>query len=243
MKTLHTWLIALLCIWLLTAATGCHKHPVPPTEGEMYFYVHYNIDGTPLIFDSINYTNAAGNKYSITRLEFYISNITLFRKDKNPFITSDVHYLSARQRLTSQIKLEGVPIGHYTGISFHIGLVTDTNNTGSLPGTLENVNMAWPEPMGGGYHFLKMEGYFLDSLSNPTGFAVHVGTDTCLINVTINQPFEVIYHTPEKFLNMNLNEWFDHPTKYDLSDGNYTMGIEDKMLIISKNGSNVFTME
>ena len=226
----------------LGLATSCHKHDVLPETGSIGFNLQYHVDGKPLEFDILQYTNAAGNLYSVSKLHYYISNITLRKADGVSFTDREIHYVDARDGGTNAIQLENIPIGNYDGISLFIGINSDTNRTGTLPGTLENVNMAWPEPMGGGYHFMKLEGHFKDSLSTP-GYAMHIGTNVCLVEVYIDHPFSVRYRTPEKKLKMNINEWFSTPVQYDFANGNYTMGIADKMLEIAQNGKDVFTLE
>ena len=49
--------------------------------------------------------------------------------------------------------------------------------------------MAWPTAMGGGYHFMKVEGHYLDTSNTIQGFAIHLGKNNNLVNVLINQYF------------------------------------------------------
>lgn len=220
---------------------ACHKFPVPPVVGSVNFKIQYKVDGEQLTFDTIRYLNSAGNAYSVTKLEYYISDLTLIRGNGTVYSSKDIHYLNARS--TNKFTLADIPPGNYVGMSFHIGLNVDTNKTGKLPGKTENLNMAWPEPMGGGYHFLKFEGHFKDSTGATLGYAMHVGTDICLMKVTIDHPFDIRYLNQAQVMTMNVNQWFTDPVTYDLSTANYIMGDPDNMLKIAGNGVNVFSMD
>jgi hypothetical protein len=65
-----------------------------------------------------------------------------------------------------------------------------------LSTTLDNLNMAWPTAMGGGYHFLKMEGHYLDSLNTNQGYAIHIGKNENLMPVKNNQLLQQRNDTP-----------------------------------------------
>jgi hypothetical protein len=103
--------------------------------------------------------------------------------------------------------------------------------------------MAWPNPLGGGYHFMKFEGYYMD-LAAKTGFTVHMGQNCSLVYCIINTPFIVSSSTSEIKLSMNLNEWFRSPIIYDFNiDGNATMFDKQARGKIAANGIDVFSME
>lgn len=105
--------------------------------------------------------------------------------------------------------------------------------------------MAWPDAMGGGYHFMKMEGYFLDKSGlNKNGYAMHLGNNFNLIKVDINIPISITGETQNKTLTMNINEWYKNPSFYDFEiDGNYSMGVPNAMSKLAQNGKDVFTVK
>jgi hypothetical protein len=118
------------------------------------------------------------------------------------------------------------------------------NISNSLDNTPENINMQWPEVIGGGYHFLKFEGRYLDSANINQGFTMHIGTNDMPIQhqkIAIN--VEVVESvSAELELKMNINEWFKNPYTYDFNkDGNYTMAIPELMVLLKNNGYDTFT--
>lgn len=231
-------------MWL----TSCTKDESPhqPHTGTLAIHLRYEVDQKALSPDSLQYTNAAGNAYSVTRLQYYISQIVLTTASGNQFIHDGIFYVDALRDSEHTLYLNNVPPNTYTSIQFFIGLHAACNVSNSLPATLDNLNMSWPDVMGGGYHFLKLEGNYLNNNGAPKGYAVHLGTNEAIV---LHHPLQVLVpvseHTPcEITLHMNLNEWYTHPDVFNFNtDGNYTMGIPELMQKIAKNGKDIFHVE
>lgn len=227
---------------------GCEKDqdlvPVKAEENiSSKLLISYKVDNVPLIFDSILYHNLAGNNYGVTRLEYYISNITFHSTSVKDFTLDKFFYIDARTSSTNSISIDPIPYGEYNSITLNIGIDSANNKTNSLANTSENINMAWPSSMGGGYHFMKLEGYY-DNPPSTLGFTMHLGQNTSLVTCFINKPFLINSSTSEIKLSMNLNEFFRSPITYDFElDGNFIMGNEQAMGKIAANGNNVFSME
>jgi hypothetical protein len=240
----------LLILLLATLFIGCKKDetaepsPDPDPSGTLNLNIDFSVDGTALQFDTIAYINAAGNEYSVYTLVFYLSKIELIKQNGSALLLKNWHYVDARTGNTLNLQLTDIPNGNYTGIRFNIGLDAAQNISGSLPATAENLAMEWPDAMGGGYHFLKLEGYFNDSTGTP-GYAMHLGTDSCLVTANpINYNFSFDGNVINKTLVMNINEWYRNPQVYDLNaDGNYSMGNMLLMQKLRNNGKDVFTIE
>ena len=222
---------------------SCKKEIVEPQTGSVNFMIDYLVDDQPLVFDTIQYTNDAGNTFSVTKIEYFISDITLIDELGNESYFDDVFYMNPRLNESFQVILTDVELKDYASMRFHVGLNSDTNKTDYLPATTENQNMFWPEPMGGGYHFMKFEGHFIDSLGATLGYAMHLGTNTCLVNCVIEQPLSINEDNQVVELEMNLNEWFRNPHVYDLNSAGYIMGNQEKMRIIADNGNDVFKLK
>ncbi len=198
---------------------------------------------SPLVFDTILYTNAAGNNYSVSRLQFYISNIELIRPDSTTVDISDYNYVDARESGTLNINRKIPATGQFIGMKLQVGLDSAHNISNFLPATVENINMAWPDMMGGGYHFMKFEGKFVDGLSQP-GFAMHIGRNDYLVHCTVSHSFTLSEGTNTMDLVMDLNEWFENPQIYDFNvDGNYSMGVMAAMMKLSENGKDIFSLQ
>ena len=128
----------------------------------------------------------------------------------------------------------------YTKAKFYVGLDSAHNISYSLPNTTENLNMAWPEMMGGGYHFMKFEGNYISGTST-FGFAMHLGRNPYLVEIELDRIFNIPSQYNLTNLDMNLNEWFKNPEIYDFDiDGNYSMGDTAAMHKLSNNGIDIF---
>ncbi len=228
--------------------SGCRKKDVEVTfpEAPLGLKVSYEVDGQPLEFGKLKYRNDAGNVYSVTRLQYYISRVSLWNAEKGWVVVDTPFYLDAKRWPIQEFVVGQFPTGTYDSIRFHVGLQPEWNQHGKLPSTIENEEMKWPTMMGGGYHFLKLEGNFKksDTSSTVDGYALHLGTNVALVTIRLpasitipenGQPVEV-------HLRMNVNEWFNNPYDYDLSEKGYIMGDTLRMQKIAENGSDVFRL-
>lgn len=217
--------------------------PTPPAVKETNLIINlgYNVDGETVTFDTIRYANQAGNQYSISRLHYYLSAFKFIKNDGTEIETQDVFYIDARISSTNKLIFKNFPVGDYTAIEFLIGLDSTHNITGALPNTIENINMAWPEPMGGGYHFMKLEGHFVSG-ANTFGYAMHIGLNPYVVDAGTIKMFNVQKDMNNNIsLNMNINEWYKNPYVYDFDiDGNYSMGSMPAMMKLAANGKDVF---
>lgn len=203
----------------------------------------FRVDGPTLNFDTIIYENQAHNHYSVNTLVYYLSQISLIKSDSSVVEVKDWLFVDARSATTLDVSFKDIPKGCYTGISFNIGIDSIHNVQNGLPATNDNLMMEWPQLMGGGYHFLKLEGYFADSSGSP-GYAMHLGTNKCLIKVQLPVSMCFDKDAVSKMLVMNVNEWFRTPNIFDFNvDGNYIMGDSVAMLKFAANGADVFSIE
>lgn len=196
-----------------------------------------------VIWDSLNNTNAAGNIYSVQNINFYISEITLKRNDGFIYKSNRLFYIDPRISNKASLQLDSIPKGDYTSLAFVIGVDSIRNVDFGLGTTIDNLNMAWPTAMGGGYHFIKIEGHYLDSSNAVQGFAIHLGKNNNLVNVLINQSFNQQNSMHDYSFIFNINEVFKTPYLYNLNiDNNYTMSDSLAMLKIKSNMKDAFSI-
>lgn len=200
-----------------------------------------HIDGVDLHFDTMMYITSNDQPYSVSRAEYYISRIVLHGSSGTPNDTlhGPFHMASATPK---EFSLEARTAGEYSGAELLLGLTPAQNVTGGLPNTMDNINMAWPEPMGGGYHFIKFEGHFV-SAGSWAGFAIHVGNNMNLPQANMTAPFALDGGSGTLALRFNLNELFRTPNDYDLANGNYSMGSMALMTQLKENAADAFTLE
>ena len=210
------------------------------------------VDGAGIDLGQIQYENAAGNEYSVERLKYYISDVRFYRLNDQDHQTDLVHYYNLKMPETKTLTLDQVPDGEYAYISFVFGLPPDKNKTGNLPNTPENNKMEWPEPMGGGYHYMKFEGKFLDSSGQKSNFNCHTGRlekngqvhDNSFRIKVPRSSFTMDKEVWEFQLSMNLNEWFREPDTFDMEKfGPAIMGNQKAQAMLKKNGADIFTVD
>ena len=242
MKYFYT--ISLVC--LLAVVAGCNKDTTnnTVTSGGITVKVNYKVGNQPLIFDTVAFTNEAGNQYNVEKLQYYLSGFRFYKDNKLKFTSLEVFYLDARVDSTATFaltKLAGMHTDTYDSVSFYIGVDPVVNISNSLPQTLANIDMGWPDMMGGGYHFLKMEGHWKDNGSY-SGYAMHMGSNYYQAKAGVKCSLVVGQAANATLsMTMNINEWFSNPHTYNFAtDGVFTMGNAVLMQKLTDNGADVF---
>src|SRR5260221_11749517 len=101
---------------------------VDEADLRMDFVPRFN--GRPLAFDALTNQIASGQKISVTRVDFLLSDFMLRRADGVWVGQKDwFAYLGAREGKNS-FTLENIPVGNYDRIRFHLGLEPSVNHGG-----------------------------------------------------------------------------------------------------------------
>jgi hypothetical protein len=117
-----------------------------------------------------------GTAFTVTRLQYWVSNILIQRDDGTDYTVPASYYLMEesvdKKRL--EVAIAGVPPGTYVGITWSMGVDEAHNHSlDVIEGELSsNVDMSWN--WNSGYIFFKCEGGY-DAGGSP--FKMHVGTD------------------------------------------------------------------
>ncbi len=233
------WKVIVTVLAVITGATGCKKNNTD--SADLQLKLTYRIDNKQLEFDTMQYVCDAGYDYEVTRLNYYLSGFVFNMQDGSNYSSNEVFYIDARQASMNNLSFEKFPSGTCTQISFYVGLDSVKNQTDSLPMTFDNINMGWPDMMGGGYHFMKLEGHYRDTSTN-YGFAMHLGKNKNLVPITVSNPVIVRNgNDAEATLSMNINEWLRNPLIYDFkADGSYSMNNDTAMHKLCTNGTDIF---
>jgi hypothetical protein len=240
-------LLIIPAVFMAFSMISCSMHHSNDTVNascRINLSIAHKVDGRALVFDSITFFNEASNEFSIERLQYYLGSFKLYKGGKLCYSGSDICYVDARNNNPAQLQIipaKGLEIGTYDSITFCIGPSPAQNISNSLPSTMENIAMGWPDEMDGGYHFLKLEGHWLDN-GTVEGYAMHLGQNGFQVHVSV--PVTVTVQSTGDIslgLTMNINEWFRNPDVYDLStDGVFTMGDTTLMRKLAANGTDVF---
>lgn len=163
--------------------------PVDPVPTGQFALRFDNVVGEQdLQLGSGTYRNGAGDEFTPTAFNYYVSNLKLIRTDGIEYVVpQDSSYFLVRENVpgSQRITLNGVPYGDYRAVSFVIGVdslrstMDISRRTGVLdPGgdhaSASGMYWAWNS----GYIFMKLEGTSPSAPVNATGirkFQYHIG--------------------------------------------------------------------
>ena len=257
--TIKIFPITLIAVMLLFLASSCKNEKEKEIEtGKMTLTFSFSVDNETLQTDTMAYTNAAGNIYEVNEVKFFISDITLIDKSNNKIIitgNNSIHYIDNNipSTLTWKIK-DNLAAGEYKALEFRFGLKDEKNKTYTFLNPPES-NMAWPEVLGGGYHYMMINGKWLKD-GSATPFNFHLGRgqlydgdnitgfiDNSFIVTVSNSPFSINSQETVLNLDMNINNWFCGPEIYDFDIiGGAIMTNQTAQEMARANGHNVFSI-
>ncbi len=253
-------IFSLVCLSLLASCTK-DRTPEPDDPSRIMVSFSNAVNASSLHLDTMIYINAAGNHYKVTDLQYFISDMILQGKGGKVRILSDegIHYIDARIPSTlSWLPVDTVPEGGYDSVSFVFGIDSLKNISNRFPNPPER-DMAWPDILGGGYHYMKLNMMWSDGTANPMPFMFHLGigqlysgvtpdpdsiTDYVQnwFRVTLPAVFTVVKgQKTEIILEMDLNQWFGAAEVFDFAQ--YPMMImqnQEGMSKACRNGQRAF---
>ena len=122
-------------------------------------------------FNTIQYTNGFGTSLSITRLRYLITQVSFTNQDGIKTLVKDYHLVDLSQDNTLTINDILLPPGAYN-LKMRFGFTEATNTTSVYP-DLNAASWNVPENLGGGYHYMQMEGRYLDTTDELFIYAYH----------------------------------------------------------------------
>jgi hypothetical protein len=266
MQTKYALLVILLFGILTITNVSCHKdkpEPVTPA-GHISFNFTHLVDGLPLVKDTLEYVNAAGNPYEINQVMYFISDVTLHKSDGTTKLISDwtdIHYVDIDIPETLKWDVyDDIQPGAYDSVSFIFGITAAKNKSFMFVNPPE-VDMMWPDVLGGGYHYMMINGSWKDNSNVIKSFAFHLGIgqlyhsnviDVDSIYAFVQNYFEVklpnssftieANKTRQIEIIMNIDSWFKTPHIYDHNYwGGAIMQNQPAMQMVKENGFDVFT--
>lgn len=250
----------LLCLAFM--AFSCGK---TTDYGNLDVRISYTVNNESLICDSMAYTNEAGNRFHVTEIQWFISNVTLKSDQGNEYILGHrevntlfsvaqdhIFYIDTNIPESQTLEMASLPCGHYISMSFTFGLNHDDNVTGLFVNPPES-NMFWPEPLGGGYHYMKLNGKYLDSDDNLVPLNIHLGIGQNETHTEFYQNFFSVELSIDLYLaananntinlDMNIDHWFCCPNIYDFNTfGSAIMQNQAAQNLLKENGNDVFSV-
>lgn len=243
---------------ILTAAlvlAGCKDNDdTPLAELSPSFSFTHNWDGVPIEnadYENTTYINERGESLTISKLVYLISDITFTDAQGNSFSAGDYNLVDAREGVNLSFTPDVVIQEGTYNVSFTFGF-DDEDNAGDYPDLNSADGGVWivPMMMGGGYHYMKLEGKYLNTQTIPAsevGFAYHAirANDNSTSPITLQDTsFTVdlgdilIEEGTNIEVQMNVAEWFKNPHTWNLYEL-YSMLMPnfDAQILMSENGA------
>ncbi len=217
-----------------------------------------NFDGTAITnadYETTNYNNANGESMTISKLVYLISDVEFTNAAGEVFTGGGYNLMDARAGTNkSFIPNVVIPEGQYN-VSFTFGF-DDEDNQDGVYADLNSSDGGWgvPAPLGGGYHYMRLEGTYNNDIGAATNFQYHTirANDMSTTPLTLQDTsFKVdlgvitIVEGTNIEVGMNVAEWFKNPNTWDLNVlGQALMPNFDAQIMMNENGDgSVFDLE
>ena len=247
-----------LVIVFALLAVACTK---PNEKAEINLNIGYEVNGNPLVADTLCYENEAGNQFLITEIQWFLSNIEL-KNEADDWIMlhqpglsdtldiSRVYYIDTDISESQTLHSSPVKVGNYTAIRFTFGLDETYNYSGLFSDPPES-EMFWPDMLGGGYHYMKLNGKYMNAEGRLAPLAIHLGIgqnkdftefyqNYFIVELPID--FNVKANTENQLdLMMVIDNWFRNPHTIDFNEfGSHIMQNQTAQRLLNGNGKDVF---
>jgi len=220
--------------------TSCNENgndPPIPIQAKMNLHFKQYNNGESQEFDTMKYINASGNSYLVNEIQYFISDVKLhFSDGTNQLIDGwkDIHYVDTDLPETHTWQVyDDIQSGQVERVSFIFGISEAKNQSLMFLNPPER-DMFWPEYLGGGYHYMKLNGKWLadDGQIKPFNFhlgigqiysggVIHVDSIASFVQNYFevelpNSSFAVSEGDTLDFeIRMNVENWFQNPNTYN----------------------------
>lgn len=195
------------------------------------------------------YPTANSDTITINMLKYYVTNFKLTDDEGNVYSVPESYFLiNAANTVSQTITLSGVPGGHYTNLTFLIGVDSTRNVSGAQTGALDPANgMFWTWSTG--YIMAKLEGTSDQSTAIGRTVTYHLGgfsgAHSALRWVSIPLATQLSITStgnPLVTVKADASEWFSTPTTLDLSVMNDVTVPGNAADVIVNNYSDMFSL-
>ncbi len=232
----------LLILSAVAIFTSCKKDEHLNTEDKhlntnLTVNFTHTVDGNQLTTDEMIYQNANGEDYSVITLKYLISGIELQKEDGSTIVLKDVHSIDINDPSSLSFTIDSLDNSLYTSIAFNYGLDTSRNISNYYVNEDFHATMFWPDMMGGGYHYMKLEGAYTN---DSTFYNTHTG-GTMGMDFSFTKEFDVNLNVCNESgdatidINMEINNWYTNPNT--ISFAGAIMGDATKQMQLKANGS------
>ena len=208
------------------------------------------VQGSAIVLIDSLYTNPFNEKYSITKLRYYVTNICLYGTINN-FIEKNSYHLIDESKEESQSLTITLPAGGYSSLHFLLGVDSLHNVSGAQTDDLDPTkDMFWT--WNSGYVMAKMEGNSPASTLVNNKYEFHIGGYAGPSNVVkkiqlnLNDKIPVEFaegKTTEIIINADINTWWQNPNDIRIAEHAIITSPGKNALAISDNYAKMFSIE
>jgi hypothetical protein len=247
----------LLIFFLVLSCAACAKKEY---YGDVKICFEIEVDGQNLHYHQMQYQNAAGNRYQVDEVKFFISDVAFLSRGGERYSVTDhdgIHYFDSDIASSYNWLISKVPDGQFDSISFVFGLLPAQNVTGFFVNPPEN-NMAWPDALGGGYHYMQINGKWLSLNDTVYPFNLHTGigqwyengsaTEFIPNHFRVTLPLRDCIVTKDATTQldfvMNVNGWMAAPNVYNFDEiGGSIMQNQAAQEMLRENGPRALSVK
>jgi hypothetical protein len=260
-KQKNNLFVLLFLLWGIIMYS-CQEKKTPPKHIFLSFDFDHRINNKAIVLNTQYYTNAANNNYRISEIKYFISALHLYKDGAKISVqqNSGIHYvdISDKNTLIWDIS-QNIPEGMYDSIGFIFGLNEIDNQTYRFNNPPE-ANMAWTQLLGGGYHYMMLNGWFQQGDTMDIPLNIHLGKGQIYQGTThdvdsiigfvdnhfyVSLPTSFVIRrdkTATITIVMHVDNWFQNPFIYDFNYwGSHIMQNQLAMQMLKENGRNVFS--
>ncbi|OAB80074.1 MbnP family protein [Cochleicola gelatinilyticus] len=212
-------------------------------------------------YQNTTYVNANGESMTLSKVNYLLSDFTFTSvTDGTVYASEDYNLVLARdgENTTFTPDIE-IPEGDYT-VSFTFGFDDEDNDKEGGYNDLNSVDGFWSVPamLGGGYHYQRIEGTYINNAAEVTNFQFHTvranrhetlppGPDTLVelrdTSFEVNLGTVSVGTTTNIEVKANIAEWFNNPITWDLNERFMVlMPNFQAQLDMKENGNTVFEL-
>lgn len=232
----------------------------PKTGDVALKFTHY-VDNEPLELNQAIYNNAANSTYQVNEVKYFVSKLYFITTDDRLVKVEqdeDVHYVDLNYPATTNWNIENIEEGEYKAVQFVFGLDEEDNTSNRFTNAPE-CNFFWPQHLGGGYHYMQINGKWQPPTGDLKNFNFHTGIGQLYYSnvlaidsiyafvhnyITLTIPVEFVVEkdkTSNLEMRMNIEQWFKDPYVYDFNYfGSSIMQNQNAQSVIKANGRDVF---
>lgn len=237
-----------ILFFILLNFIGSVSNANPENGNELQINFRHFVGNDTLVFKSKEYVNELGQKYTVTKFKYYVSNIQL-TSDSGKVFSSEEYYLINEDDVQSKgMTIGDIPPGNYKTLSFTLGVDSLRNCSGIQEGALDPIKgMFWA--WNTGYIFLKLEGTSEASTAQSGIFEYHIGgfkePANAIRKISLEiEPLTFSEEVPEAkiiFIKADISQILKQPVSIDFSAMPVVTDMTNAELVAT-NYSDMFSM-